>query len=343
MSRTQEALQRSRRVEKPRGFKLGDILLALAFWLVLGDGAWAWGPTTHIGIANTVLRELGLLPAGVALVLSRHALAFLYGSIAADVVFAKRWSRVKQFCHHWSTGFALLRACRGEREKSFAFGYLAHLAADTVAHGKFVPRQIALSDGSVNFGHLYWELRADALEPLATRRLLETVLAGDHAEQDRQLSRHITDTLLPFDVNRLLFERFNGLLLRERFRLTVRLCGRLSKWPLPADLLREYRRESADRVLSVLSEGEHSPVLREDPNGSSALMKLRVNRKTLRARLGRTASSRRRLLESSWSWAPGPHPSLGCSGLPLGPFTAVAADSGSALGSAWKAPARNAP
>jgi len=43
--------------------------------------------------------------------------------------------------------------------RAFAFGYLAHLAADTVAHNYFVPRQLAVTSSTSSLGHSYWESR----------------------------------------------------------------------------------------------------------------------------------------------------------------------------------------
>ena len=138
------------------------IVVILACLLGQTKEALAWGPATHVGLAASILEHLELLPGAVAAVLARRKIAYFYGNIAADVVFAKRWSRIKQFCHHWSTAFSLLDAARNDRAQAFAYGYLSHLAADTVAHGKYVPRQIAVSQWPVNFGHFYWELRGCA-------------------------------------------------------------------------------------------------------------------------------------------------------------------------------------
>jgi len=252
--------------------------------LLTADQAFAWGPTTHVGLANTILGDLGLLPASVAAILGKNAFSYLYGSIAADVVFAKRLSRVKQFCHHWSTAFRLVRAAEDDCSKSFAYGYLSHLAADTVAHGKYVPYQIRACNSTVNFGHLYWELRADAAECGPTQQLLAQVLAANHDVHHWALAHHMTDTLLSYDFNRALFNRMNALAANDRFRQTVRLWGQYSRWDLSPELLHGYRGESVDRIVSVLTEGPRSPVLLEDPNGSSAFMQLRAHRRDQRRR-----------------------------------------------------------
>lgn len=240
----------------------------------------------------------------VAALLGRHALAYLYGNIAADMVFAKRLSRVKQFCHHWSTGFRLLATARSDRGKAFAYGYVSHLAADTVAHGKFVPRQIVISESTVNFGHLYWELRADAMADRADAGYLDHVLSRDHGDHHLALSDHMTDTFLSYDLNRLLFEGLSTVVAHHRFQRTIDRVARFSRWALPADLLRDYRAECIDRTLSILREGEKSVLLREDPNGTSALMRLKVFRRDLHRRRRWGLPTRPQVLEAARGLSP---------------------------------------
>lgn len=256
-------------------------LLCLLWW---APYAHAWGPATHVGLGASLLEQLSLLPAALALILSRQKRAYLYGSIAADVVFAKRLSRIKQACHHWSTAFQLLSSARDEQDQAFAYGYLSHLAADTVAHGKYVPRQILVSGCTVTFGHPFWEIRADHLEDDGTWRLLDSVLGGDNTAHHEQLSNHIRDTLLPYELNRRLFDRINATNARTRFRRAVTTWNRCSRWYLSPALVAGYRGECLDRIHAILRQGSRSALLREDPNGTSALMQLRVRRRDVRWR-----------------------------------------------------------
>src|SRR5262249_3888439 len=69
--------------------------------------AFAWGPATHVKPASDVLENAGLLPVAIGAILKKCRRDYIFGNIAADVVLAKRLSRVKQFCHHWATGFAI--------------------------------------------------------------------------------------------------------------------------------------------------------------------------------------------------------------------------------------------
>lgn len=270
--------------------------LAVLLVLAITPEAHAWGPAVHVGIADAVLGQLALLPASIGAMLLRHRYSYLYGNIAADVVFAKRLSRVRQFCHQWSTGFKLLEAAPDESGRAFAWGYLSHLAADTVAHGKYVPRQMVMSECRMNFGHFYWELRADATVAEPTWRDLRDVLVADHDRHHVLMKPFMSPALLRYDVNRVLFQGMNHVCTRQPFRHTVDLCGRLSRFGLASELIHSYRDECADRVISVLTEGANSAVLKDDPNGSAALLEVSTQRREQRtvARRTRTADRQSR-------------------------------------------------
>lgn len=279
------------------------------FWAVLilgilgtAEPLLAWGPATHIALGGAVLSQLALLPAAIAALLARHAAAYLYGNIAADIVFAKRWSRVKQFCHHWSTGFGVLRAATDDRTRAFAYGYLSHLAADTVAHGKYVPRLVQFSGVTLNGGHLYWELRADALRETATWNVLKSLFDADHDAEHAVLANHLYGTLLSYEVNRFLFDRLNLLSVSRGFRRSMSMVGRCSRWSLPTSMLSTYDAEGLERMLSILSEGEQSAVVREDPNGTAALHRVRDLRRARR----RGRGIRRRAAVESQALTPVP-------------------------------------
>ncbi len=255
------------------------IFIAVVGVLFDADSALAWGPATHISLGTSLLDQLSLLPSAVAVLLSRHTRSYLFGNIAADVVFAKRLSRVKQFCHHWSTGFGLLDRAVSDNDRAFAYGYLSHLAADTVAHGKYVPRQILLSGNRINSGHLYWELRADATVSKEVWAKLDDVIDDDHHAHHGAMSLHLTDTFLSYKLNRILFKRINNFSSRPMFRYGMNVLSDFSRWELSPKLITGYHGECIDRMVSVLTEGKGSAMLKEDPNGTSALMSLHVHRR----------------------------------------------------------------
>ena len=258
------------------------ILAAVFLVMALGSEAWAWGPATHIKLAGDLLANLWLLPAGVAALIARNRRFFVYGNVATDTVFAKKMSRTKQICHRWETGFSLLSSAETSSGRAFAYGYLAHLAADTVAHNKFLPRQMALSRSTVALGHLYWEIRADA--PIGREHWshLRTRLRGHYTEPERLLEAHLRETMLSFRTNRLLFKRMNLLASEQAWRRSVEWWSRLSRHQLDPVILGQYHAEAIDRIADVLSRETSSGVVQEDPNGNAALAYARTQCRQLR-------------------------------------------------------------
>ncbi len=255
---------------------------AIAYLLFDTDPALGWGPATHVRLASDVLQNASALPAGLAAILTKFAMDFIYGNIAADVVFAKRLSKVKQFCHHWTSGFDLLDAAQDDRARAFAYGYLTHLACDTVAHNKYVPRQVTVTGTTRSFGHFYWELRADAdVEPLYWRRLRRTVCAP-FPEHDELMARLLDRGILPFHVNRRIFSRMGKLHSERWWYRTVRMWDRVTRWELSEQMLKHYRREAVDCALQLLNEGTASSLLHVDPSGNMALLYTRDSRRYLR-------------------------------------------------------------
>ncbi len=259
------------------------VVVGVVVYLLMDtDPACAWGPAMHVRLACDILQHSSALPATVAGVIAKYAMDFLYGNIAADVILAKRLSKVKQFCHAWSTGFGLLERAEDDAGRAFAYGYLAHLACDTVAHNKYVPRQIMVAGTTRSFGHFYWEFRADAnIEPLYWRRLRQTVLAC-FPEHDALMERELDRGFLPFHVNQRIFTRMNKLHSERWWCQTVRMWDRVSRWELNERLLRRYRRDALDSALDLLTEGRDSELLHVDPSGNLALQYLKDSRRYLR-------------------------------------------------------------
>ena len=80
-------------------------------------------------------------------------MGFLYGSVAADISFAKKYAPEGRHCHDWKVGEEILAAAESDAMRAVAYGYLAHLAADTVAHNLFVPRRLLLTSATQGIGH----------------------------------------------------------------------------------------------------------------------------------------------------------------------------------------------
>lgn len=259
-----------------------SLSLAAFAVLALAPSAYGWGPGTHIHLGKLVLEQWPLLPPLVAAVLRRWPLAYLYGCIATDVVFAKRLSRIKLICHQWSTGQRILERAESDEERAFAYGYLSHLAADTVAHGQYVPRHVLLTNWPVETGHFYWELRAEDFVPSHNWAVLGEIMEQDRRGFHRLIRSELTGTFLPFPMNRILFERINRLILVGGRGGRI---SRLRDWvgsPLPRGLILRYHEASVERTLDLLRHGSTSAVLLEDPNGTWQLAMARAFRRQTR-------------------------------------------------------------
>ncbi len=240
---------------------------ALPF-LLSPEPLWAWGPGTHVALGETLLGSLYFLPPAVRVLLERFPVHFLYGSIAADISFAKKYAPVGRHCHHWHVGEEILHAADTDPLKAVALGYLAHLAADTVAHNVFVPRQLLLTQTTRGLGHTYWEHRMDVHvgeEYLAKSRTI--TLEHDHSAADSLFDEVLSRTLFSFQTNRRIFRgviRFQG---NDRWQRVFDRVLRNSRFDLGDDLVTRYFQLSFDAVVDYLVQRESSEPASLDPIG----------------------------------------------------------------------------
>ena len=175
-------------------------------WILIPEPLWAWGPGTHIALGELVLGSLYLLPPAVRALLEANPIHFLYGSVAADISVAKKYAPEGRHCHHWHVGEEIFEMAGSERLESMALGYLAHLAADTVAHNLYVPRQLLLTSTTASIGHTYWEHRMDVhVGEDYLSKAQRIVFGNDHSEADALFDEVLSSTLFSFRTNRRLF------------------------------------------------------------------------------------------------------------------------------------------
>lgn len=246
---------------------------AAAVWAILllaatPETVWAWGPGTHVALGEGLLGALYLLPPTLRVLLERFPIHFLYGSIAADLSFAKKYAPVGRHCHHWHIGREILSSAPNDPMRAVAYGYLAHLAADTVAHNIYVPRQLLLTQTSKGIGHAYWEHRMDVHvgeEYLGKARTV--VLEHDHGEADAMFDEVLSRTLFGFQTNRRIFRgliRFQG---NDRWRRVFDTVLRNSRFDLEDDEVAWYVAHAFDAIVDYLVEGATSAPAGEDPIG----------------------------------------------------------------------------
>lgn len=140
------------------------MLLALtaAVSLLLPETVFAWGPGVHLALGNSLLTHLSSLPTCVADLLRQFPEMFLYGCLSADICVGKTTRLLKNDSHTWRMGREMLTRAADPSSRSYALGYMCHLAADTVAHNYYVPNLMSMSPLRNNLTHMYVEIRADS-------------------------------------------------------------------------------------------------------------------------------------------------------------------------------------
>jgi hypothetical protein len=233
------------------------ILAFIAYFLLIPSDAFAWGPLTHMYLGTEIYYFASVIPAAVAGLIRKYRQDYLYGNIMADMVIGKKYSPSDKSSHSWDAGAALFEASSTDSEKAFALGYMSHLAADTVAHGRYTA-------GSRNLGHTMLELGADCLiDPGYWRQAVRI----DKEVQDRNdalMARCLDVVMFSFNTNKRVFKGALALSCLNREKLTGLFTDSPSRLKKKG-LIDSLHDESVDRIVDVLSNGTRSEVLKMSP------------------------------------------------------------------------------
>jgi hypothetical protein len=154
--------------------------------------------------------------------------------------------------------------------RAFGLGYLCHLAADTVAHNYFVPRQLMITSSTAAVGHSYWEARVETHLGDAYARSAKDVIRLSHRDADAHLDRIIAPTIFSVRTNRRLFRGMVHLTETSSWQRATQVAREYSRWPLTDDDVERHLGLSYDYMLEFLG-GPGSPALQLDPSGERPL------------------------------------------------------------------------
>jgi len=263
-------------------FWVAGVVAALVLLVLLPATAHAWTPGTHIYLGESVLANLDQLPAAIADLLRTYPFDFLYGNIAADTSMAKKYAPVGRHCHAWHVGQEIFDLAHTEALRSFGLGYLSHLAADTVAHNFFVPRQLVLTSSTAALGHSYWESRFETHLGDAYARTAKEVILKDHAPSDAHLDQILSPTLFSHGINRRLFRGMVHLTESQSWQFAFQLILESTRWDLPNEDVERHMAVAFEYVMELLGEKD-AAARRLDPAGDQALrMAKQMRRRALR-------------------------------------------------------------
>jgi hypothetical protein len=258
------------------------VILAFLLVVFMPDVSYAWGPATHLELGREVLRNLYLLPLAARGILGKYPYDFLYGAISGDIVVAKNLVEELKHCHNWRFGFKLLEKAEGDSQRAFSYGYLTHLAADTVAHNLFIPEMMIRSFSSRILRHIYWELRFDALADKRVWKIPKKIVREVHRDNDRLLKSTLEGTPFSFRTNKTIFSSMLSLHRIEKWHHMLDLLSTKSRWALHKEDKQRFFTISFNAVKDVLTNDKAAACIKKDPTGRGNLKSAKKVRKKLK-------------------------------------------------------------
>ncbi len=258
------------------------IILTALFIVLLPGDSFAWGPATHLDIGWKILSNTHGLAAPIKLLIDSFPYDFLYGNISADIVVAKNLVKEHKHCHNWRVGRKLLEKAESDSQRAFSYGYLSHLAADTVAHNLFIPEMMVRSFSTSIHRHIYWELRFDALAKRSVWNLPEKIAKSVHRDNDMLLNSVIEGTPLPFMANKRIFSSVLNLHKVESWHKMIDTLSARSVWALHKEDKAKWFKLALEMVEGMLTDMDNAKCISMDPTGKKNLASAIKTRKRLR-------------------------------------------------------------
>jgi hypothetical protein len=235
-------------------------VLVMAF-LLIPTAAFAWGPLTHIYLGSELFSLSPLLPAGLFEIIRKYRKDFLYGNLMADIIIGKKYLPDARSSHSWDVAFSLMKAAVTDQQKAFVYGYLGHLAADTVAHNTYTVDKR-------NLGHTVMEMKADSI---IDKKYWLQAMAIDRRIQARN------DLFLEHTLDRFIFSfKTNKRILKGMVFLSVFNQERIGDFidknlitSLPdREAIESLHQESLDKIIDLFQKWKDSDVVKTSPSGA---------------------------------------------------------------------------
>lgn len=212
---------------------------------MLPEPSYAWGPLTHAYLSGQIFSFSNLIPAGIITLIKLYREYFMYGNIVPDSIIGKKFLPEDKNPHSWKTGLCLLERAKTPEEKSFAYGYLTHLAADAVLH-----------DDIKNFTtlkHALFELKADRIIDRYYWIQIMSINKKVKRISEKFFEQALTQSFLSFKTSKKIY---NSLIFLSAFN-----TGSLNP-----DLFKSLHLKSLSAMIELLNDGENSKIINLPPN-----------------------------------------------------------------------------
>jgi hypothetical protein len=247
-------------------------LVLLAALVALSIVLLPWGPGSHLELEHRVFRRSKeRLPAETAALIADHRAAFQYGNIAADIINFKGVGGHYNHCHRWTIIEEMRAHASTDEERAFVLGYLAHLAADTIAHNHFVPYHLARYARVRGLGHLYWEMNADRFVPQERWDVVSRLKQRPELTAlDRLVNATVRRKALSMGTNKVIFNHVLLVSEREQYRRGIARLHPIGRLKLKKGFLDLFRTAAVDRIFLALRPGGLQRLAHIDTNGKQA-------------------------------------------------------------------------
>lgn len=236
-------------------------MLIVLIILLMPATAFAWGPLTHIYLGNELFSLAALLPAGVLEIIRRYRKDFLYGNIMADIIIGKKYLPDSKSSHSWDVAFDLWNAADTRQQKAFVYGYMSHLAADTIAHNNY-------TIDKKNIGHTVMEMKADSiihkkywLQAIAIERKIQI-------RNDLFLENSLERFMFSFKTNKRILKSMVFLSVFSQEKIGNFIDRNLVTSLPDREVIESLQQESVDRIIDLFQYWEKSSVIKINPSGN---------------------------------------------------------------------------
>jgi Zinc dependent phospholipase C len=270
--------------------KIKTILGFFAFLVVFlfSRKVWAWGAGVHIAQGEFILNNINMILPVIRELVQSYPLDFLYGLISADIFIGKGSRKRNDHCHNWSIGRNMLLAARVPVEKAFTYGYLSHLAADTVAHNIYIPSQLYCTSTTRKFGHLYWEYRSDIFTEKRHWKIAKKVIINHDPRDDDFIIQTVPHRAIPFKTKKLIFSTTLHLYDLKHWRDAVNVISQNSRWAISREYIESLKKLSFYLTLDFLKNPERAICFNYDPVGSDNIREAKRRRRLVRRLTGKS-------------------------------------------------------
>ena len=236
------------------------VLIILSF-LLLPATAFAWGPLTHIYLGNELYSLASLLPAGVYEIIRRYRKDFIYGNLMADIIVGKKYLPDRKNSHNWDFAFDLLQVAETRQQRAFVYGYLSHLAADTVAHNIYTADKR-------NIKHTLWELKADCI--IDKKYWLQAIEIDRkiQARNDLFLENFLERFIFSFKTNKRILKGMVYLSVFNRERIGDFIDRNLVTTLPMRETIERLNQDSLDQILDLFQNWKTSETVKVNPIGN---------------------------------------------------------------------------